>query len=154
MVSPLGGRVVRPAAQPLAGWRPRGVGVSGHSEDGVGQAGPLAVSQRGEAQLHDLPGALADRRVDGGRQSGQVKGQDSLGGGGQQLLAVQAVVGRPLGTVRLHDALKVATEGVFCTAARARDQDRGFQGRMMVVKEGLCWSAWREGRDLTTTKVC
>lgn len=99
MVSPLGGRVVRPAAQPLAGWRPRGVRVSGHSEDGVGQAGPLAVSQRGEAQLHDLPGALADRRVDGGRQSGQVKGQDSLGGGGQQLLAVQAVVGRPLGAV-------------------------------------------------------
>lgn len=111
------------------------------------------MSQRGEAQLHDLPGALADRRVDGGRQRGQVKGQDSLGGGGQQLLAVQAVVRRPFGAVRLHDALKVATEGVFCTAARARDQDGGLQGRMVVVKEGLCWSARTEGRCLTATKV-
>lgn len=112
------------------------------------------MSQRREAQLHDLPGALADRRVDGGCQRGQVKGQDSLSGGGQQLLAVQAVVGRPFGAVRLHDALKVAAEGVFCTAARARYQDGGLEGRMMVVKEGLCWSAWREGRRLTATKVC
>lgn len=106
------------------------------------------MSQRGEAQLHDLPGALADRRMDGGRQRGHVKGQDGLGGGGQQLLAVQAVVRRPLGAVRLHDALKVATEGVICTAARARDQNGGLQSRMMVVKEGLRRSAWRQGRDV------
>lgn len=101
------------------------------------------MGQRGEAELDDLPGALAHRAVDGGRQGGQVEGQHGLGAGGQQLLAVQAVVGRPLGSVRLHDALKVAAESVLGAGARTGDQDGGLQSRVVVVKKCLRGSGWR-----------
>lgn len=84
------------------------------------------MCQRGEAELDDLPGALTNRSVDGRGQCGQVKGQDFLGAGGEQLLAVQAVVRRPFGSVRLHDALKVAAEGVLRSKARTGDQDGRF----------------------------
>lgn len=46
-----------------------------------------------------------------------------MGAGGEQLLAVQAVVRRPFGSVRLHDALKVAAEGVLCGEAGSGYQD-------------------------------
>ena len=93
------------------------------------------MCQRGEAELDDLPSALTNRSVDGRGQRGQVKGQDFLGAGGEQLLAVQAVVRCPFGSVRLHDALKVAAEGVFRSEARTGDQDGRFQGGVVVVKE-------------------
>lgn len=59
-----------------------------------------------------------------------------MGAGGEQLLAVQAVVRRPFGSVRLHDALKVAAEGVLCGEAGSG----GFQGWMVVVEKGFHWS--------------
>lgn len=63
-----------------------------------------------------------------------------MGAGGEQLLAVQAVVRRPFGSVRLHDALKVAAEGVLCGEAGSGYQDGGFQGWMVVVEKGFHWS--------------
>lgn len=48
----------------------------------------LAARQRGKTELDDLPGGLANRSVDGRGERGQVKAQDRLRAGGQQLLAV------------------------------------------------------------------
>lgn len=93
------------------------------------------MCQRGETELDNLPGSLTNRSMDGRRECGQVKGQDRLSAGGQQFLAVQAVVGRTLGSVRFHDVLKVAAEGVLCTATRAGDQEGGFEGWVMVVEK-------------------
>lgn len=46
------------------------------------------MCQRGKTELDNLPGSLTNRSVDGRGQCGQVKGQDRLSAGGQQLLAV------------------------------------------------------------------
>lgn len=51
--------------------------------------------------------------------------------------------------MRLHDALKVATEGVLHSASRTRDQDGGFQGWVVVVEKGFHWPV-QKGRVLET----
>ena len=47
--------------------------------------------------------------------------------------------GRALGSRRLHDTLKMAAEGVLRGAARSRDEDGGFQRRVVVVKKRFQW---------------
>lgn len=103
------------------------------------------VCQRGKAELHNLTGALVHRPVHGGRQRGQIEAQNSLGAGGQQLLAVQAVVGRPFGSVGLHDALKMAAECILSGAAGTGDQDGGLEGRIVVVEKCFHWSKREKG---------
>lgn len=109
------------------------------------------VRQRGEAELHDLTSALAHRPVDGGGQRGQIEAQNSLGAGRQQLLAVQAVVGGPFGPMGLHDALKVAAEGVLSGTAGTRHQDGGFQGWVVVVEKCFLWSKEEKGFHVNGT---
>lgn len=46
--------------------------------------------------------------------------------------------------MRFHDVLKVAAEGVLCTATRTGDQEGGFEGRVVVVEKRFRWSEERE----------
>lgn len=99
------------------------------------------MGQRGETQLDDLLGALADltlntqthqsdlpppHRTPPCDSSGysqlsyldlwgegrQVEGEHGRGSGGQKVDAVQAAVRGAFGPVRLHDAFKMAAEGI------------------------------------------
>lgn len=90
------------------------------------------MGQRSEAELNDLPCALVDLTLNLRGQCGKVKGQDGMCARGQRVKTVQTAVGCSLGTVRLHDALKMATEGVLTVSrlpAGAAEQKRGFESR-------------------------